>query len=156
MDGVGCRLEMQRARAFYDRPMSGLVLPVSVKGVFGPPGRVVLLHNERDEWELPGGRLDPGDAGLESALEREIREELDLRVEVGAVVHAWRYEPVPGRFVVVISYDCHLVGSWPEVLGHSHEHDGVGLFGIDELAGLALPAGYRAAIAASALGTIRD
>jgi len=29
--------------------------PVSVKGVILDGDRVVLLRNERDEWELPGG-----------------------------------------------------------------------------------------------------
>ena len=32
--------------------------PVSVKGVLLEGDRVVLLLNERNEWELPGGRLD--------------------------------------------------------------------------------------------------
>ena len=36
--------------------------PVSIKGVFVEAGRVVLLENDRDEWELPGGRLEPGKA----------------------------------------------------------------------------------------------
>ena len=33
--------------------------PVSVKGVLLIAGRVLLLRNDRDEWELPGGRPDP-------------------------------------------------------------------------------------------------
>ena len=36
--------------------------PVSIKGVLVEAGRVVLLENERNEWELPGGRLEPGEA----------------------------------------------------------------------------------------------
>ena len=36
--------------------------PVSIKGVLVEAGRVVLLENDRDEWELPGGRLEPGKA----------------------------------------------------------------------------------------------
>ena len=32
--------------------------PVSIKGVFqSPAGEVVLLLNERQEWELPGGQV---------------------------------------------------------------------------------------------------
>ena len=33
--------------------------PVSIKGILVEAGWVVLLENERDEWELPGGRLEP-------------------------------------------------------------------------------------------------
>jgi 8-oxo-dGTP pyrophosphatase MutT (NUDIX family) len=32
---------------------------VSIKGVLAAPdGRVILLQNERDEWELPGGQIE--------------------------------------------------------------------------------------------------
>ncbi|MFD2235322.1 NUDIX domain-containing protein [Phaeospirillum tilakii] len=36
--------------------------PVSVKGVLFSESKVVLLENERSEWELPGGKLDTGEA----------------------------------------------------------------------------------------------
>lgn len=137
-------------------PVTEMAYPVSVKGVFGPPGQVVLLHNERGEWELPGGRLDATDDDLEAALRREIDEELGLAVEVGAVVHAWRYEPIPGRVVLVVAYACRLVGEWPTSLRHSDEHDGVGVFASAELADLDLPDGYRDAIAVAASAPIRD
>jgi 8-oxo-dGTP pyrophosphatase MutT (NUDIX family) len=35
--------------------------PVSVKGVVVRDDRVLLLRNERDEWELPGGKLELGE-----------------------------------------------------------------------------------------------
>jgi hypothetical protein len=35
--------------------------PVSVKGVLAAPsGEIVLLMNEREEWALPGGRIEIG------------------------------------------------------------------------------------------------
>ena len=37
---------------------------MSVKGVLLEDDRVVLLLNERDEWELPGGRLERGEIRL--------------------------------------------------------------------------------------------
>lgn len=37
------------------------MFPVSIKGVLqSPEGLVVLMLNERDEWELPGGRIELG------------------------------------------------------------------------------------------------
>ena len=48
--------------------------PVSVKGVVVRAGRVLLLHNERQEWELPGGRLELGESPPQ-CVAREIAEE---------------------------------------------------------------------------------
>jgi len=49
--------------------------PVSIKGVLLEAGRVVLLENEREEWELPGGRLETGEDPM-ACLVREFAEEL--------------------------------------------------------------------------------
>jgi ADP-ribose pyrophosphatase YjhB (NUDIX family) len=48
--------------------------PVSVKGVVVRDGRVLLLRNDRAEWELPGGRLEPGETPPQCVV-REIAEE---------------------------------------------------------------------------------
>ena len=47
--------------------------PVSVKGVVLHAERVVLLKNEREEWELPGGKLELGESP-EDCVTREIYE----------------------------------------------------------------------------------
>lgn len=46
--------------------------PVSIKGVMFQDHTIVLLENERAEWELPGGRLEP-DEPPEACLARERR-----------------------------------------------------------------------------------
>src|SRR5260221_1896670 len=64
--------------------------PVSVKGIVYHDGRVVLLKNERDEWELPGGKLELGETP-ETCVVREIEEELGLAVQIGPLLDTWVY-----------------------------------------------------------------
>lgn len=116
---------------------------VSVKGVlFSPADAVVLLLNERDEWELPGGRIDIGETSAE-CLAREIREELDLEVEVGLPIDTYLFEVLPGRHVFIATYRCSLAGAFAPVL--SDEHKRIGLFAPGALPPN-LPGGYRASI----------
>ncbi len=117
--------------------------PVSIKGVILQDGRVVLLRNERDEWELPGGRLEMGESP-EECVAREIREELGLDVRVGAILDSWQYHIFEGADVLVVTYGCH-----PEPfsdLWHSPEHSAVGLFRLGEVPDLKMPRGYKDSI----------
>lgn len=120
--------------------------PISIKGVLrAPAGEIVLLLNEREAWELPGGRIELGESSTE-CLAREIAEELNLQVEVGAPIDTYLFEVVPAKHVFIATYACTLVGAFaPKV---SHEHKRLGLFAPDALPDN-LPAGYRASIAAA-------
>lgn len=120
--------------------------PVSIKGVVFRGDGVLLAQNDRDEWELPGGRLEVGET-LEQCVRREIREETGLDVVVGPVLHSWVFEAVPGRHVVVIAYGCLLAGPTQEPVA-SPEHAAVRFVSPGALEGVNLPVGYRAAISA--------
>lgn len=116
---------------------------VSIKGIFcTPSGEVVLLMNERDEWELPGGRIELGETPRE-CVEREIREELDVAVVAGDLLDNYLFEVVPGKHVFIATYACALAG--PFVPQISAEHTRIGLFMPDALPEN-LPPGYRASI----------
>lgn len=129
--------------------MAGPVFPVSVKGVILHRGDVILLKNERGEWELPGGRLEPGEQP-QACLHREIFEELYLDVAIGPLLDCWNY-PIAqaGKEVLIIAYLCRLKHDLG-ALSFSHEHHDVGLFPADSLTDLPLPEGYRQAIGKAA------
>lgn len=66
-------------------------------------------------WEFPGGKIDP-DETHHDALQRELREELDVDVDVGELtyqtVHAY-----PDRTVELYFYRCILKGAPRPLLG---------------------------------------
>jgi len=120
--------------------------PLSVKGVVLHEGRVLLLLNERSEWDLPGGRPDAGE-DHHAALAREVREETGLVVGVGALLDEHLFEVLPQRFVRIVAYACDLCGG--EVsLSHEHvEQRWVPLASLGpSIDGHPLPAGYLGAI----------
>ena len=117
--------------------------PVSIKGVLLLDRRVVLVKNPRDEWELPGGRADAGEAHSQT-LSREFAEELCLEVLVGEPIDSYLFEVIPGRQVFIVTYGCTLMGEFKPRLSDEHiEHC---LWPVERLAEINLPAGYRRSV----------
>jgi ADP-ribose pyrophosphatase YjhB (NUDIX family) len=83
--------------------------PVSAKGVLVRDGRVLLLKNEREEWELPGGKLELGEDPA-VCVAREITEETGLPVTTGPILDAWQYHIREGRDVVIVTYGQSALG----------------------------------------------
>jgi 8-oxo-dGTP pyrophosphatase MutT (NUDIX family) len=91
--------------------------------LFGPEGRVLLLHDDVDGcWEFPGGRLDVAERPVEGLL-RELDEETgigagDVRVEGPVHTAAWRNDDGDGRFAAA-----YRVESTATTVALSEEHD---------------------------------
>ena len=118
--------------------------PVSVKGIVVRDGAVVLLRNRRNEWELPGGKLELGESA-ERCVAREIEEELGLDVEANALVDSWVYSIVPGTHVLVLTYACTERVRRNAVV--SGEHTRLEWIALEEVRGLRMPNGYKSSIA---------
>jgi 8-oxo-dGTP pyrophosphatase MutT (NUDIX family) len=120
-----------------------LRFPVSIKGVLLEDDRVVLLLNERDEWELPGGRLEQGEDPV-ACLKREFAEELGVEIIVDRILDCWLYPVLPGKDVLIVTYAVRQTDRGK--LRISREHLKFGIFSIGELDVLAMPEGYRRSI----------
>lgn len=74
-------------------------------------GLVLLTRRRPDQpmggfWELPGGKLEPGEAPL-AALVRELREELGVAVEVGPIWDVLHHA-YPAFDLLMLVYRCRL------------------------------------------------
>jgi 8-oxo-dGTP pyrophosphatase MutT (NUDIX family) len=120
-----------------------MTAPTSIKGVLLIDGRVLLVHNSRDEWELPGGRAESGEDHAQT-LAREFSEELSISVCPSTCIDSYLFEVIPGRNILIITYGCTLSGEFkPKVSDEHIEHC---LWPIDRLSELNLPTGYRRSI----------
>src|SRR6266478_2149598 len=68
--------------------------PTSVKGVLVVEGRVLLVKNSRDEWELPGGHPEEGEEHAQT-LAREFMEELSIKISMSAPLDSYLFEVIP-------------------------------------------------------------
>jgi 8-oxo-dGTP pyrophosphatase MutT (NUDIX family) len=120
--------------------MTSPLFPVSLKAVLPVDGRFVLLKNERDEWELPGGRLEAGEIP-EQALIRELSEELSVAVRPEHLLDCWVYTPVSTP-VLIVTWRCRTDATADD-LRLSAEHRAIGLFSAAEIPALPMPDGYK-------------
>lgn len=120
-----------------------LHFPVSVKGVLLDDDRVVLLLNERDGWELPGGRLESGEDPI-ACLEREFAEELGIGVVAEGILDCWLYRVLPEKEVLIVTYGVRRADR--RDFRASTEHQRFGIFAVADLGRLAMPEGYRRSI----------
>lgn len=91
-------------------------------------------------WEFPGGKVDPGESDV-VALRRELREELDVDVQVGSYFGEASYDGHTGR-ILLLGYVCELVDGEPTAL----EHEELRWISPDEFDGFAWAPADRALI----------
>lgn len=82
---------------------------IVVAGVMIKQGKVLLTQRKAEDsygllWEFPGGKVKKGE-GLREALQRELKEELDIDVEVG-MVFEMVFFPYQDNLIFLLSFHC--------------------------------------------------
>ena len=130
------------------------VVPVSVKGIVFEDDKVWLRSNERLEWELPGGKIDPGEQPEETVI-RELAEELGFEVNVEKLVDAHMYtikKSIDESYgVLVLSFLCHVIAKSGEfeLEGEAGRAE-FKAFALSEVDSLNMPDFYKRAITQAA------
>jgi len=106
-------------------------MPVSVKGICFIDDKVVLLKNERGEWDLPGGKLARGEK-VKEALAREMKEELGIDIAIVDLIGVRTARIQRKINVLIILYLCETKATCQD-LQLSQESFGLQLFDPREL-----------------------
>ncbi len=96
--------------------------------IFDEKGRVLLGHRrDMDLWNLPGGRMEPGEAPDEAII-REVQEETGLEVRAGKLVGVYSK---PDKDELIFLFRCVITGG--ELLQITTETDANRFFPPDAL-----------------------
>lgn len=114
------------------------VIPVVAVALLRRDGRVLMQQRPFGKahgglWEFPGGKVDAGES-LDSALIREIEEELGIVLDAGALTPL-TFAAIAGEAVVILLYTCREWQGEPQCL----EGEAIGWFTMAELDELEMP-----------------
>ena len=89
-------------------------------GIITEQGKILVTQRKEDShlgllWEFPGGKVKHGEEPRE-ALRRELKEELDIEVDVGMIFEAVYY-PYPQYPILLLAYHCRIDKGVPTPLG---------------------------------------
>ena len=81
-----------------------LMADIPCKALIRRDGKILFVHEIDGTWALPGGRMDVGEMPRE-ALVREIKEELGVDVEAGALVECTVFTSKSGLAHLVLAFE---------------------------------------------------
>ena len=113
---------------------------VTAKALIYLDDQILLIRKPDWVWDLPGGRLDPGEHP-ERALRREIREELGIPADICDLVDC-ALRRTKNMDVFVLSYHC-LIEAALRDIRLSEEHIEARLFHVPKVADLTMHDTYK-------------
>ncbi len=103
---------------------------VGQKAVINKDGLVLVLHDplpQPGNIDLPGGKIQEGELDFTKALQREVKEESNLIIEVGRpfYTHYWEFPKDSihrnrGKKIYLVFYTCNYLSGEVKI---SEEHD---------------------------------
>jgi 8-oxo-dGTP pyrophosphatase MutT (NUDIX family) len=105
--------------------MAEFIRVPAVRAVLLHEGKFLLVqhHNHLPEtigkWGLPGGRIEPSDANLVSALHRELHEEFAMTVEIVGFVAMYAYRDRAHHIFLAKPNSLDFVVNRNEILCHT-------------------------------------
>jgi 8-oxo-dGTP pyrophosphatase MutT (NUDIX family) len=99
--------------------------------IINSKNKLLVLLDPASGIDLPGGKVQSDEEDLKGSLQREVKEETNLEVEIGDVFSSWRFhyplENVDERFrdsrtdgnIYRVGYLCKLISG---TISLSHEH----------------------------------
>ena len=113
--------------------------PISIKAIIIDNNRVLCLKNERNEWDLPGGKVRFNE-DIEECLRREVKEETNLSIKSLFFLKPFnlKFNDVP---VIVLLYSAEVSCDSP--ISISYEHADYNFFVKSEIKNLNMPQAYK-------------
>ena len=107
--------------------MDDLMCFIGQKAFIEKNGKLLMMHDPQMGFDLPGGKIQEGEMDLAASLQREVKEETSLIIQVGAPFFTWFFT-IPlnsghrsaGKRIFNVGYKCKYI-SGDIVL--SSEHD---------------------------------
>ena len=114
-------------------------LPISIKAIIIDNNKFLCLKNERNEWDLPGGKINFKE-NVEECLIREVKEETNLSINNLNILKPLnlKFNDVP---VFILIYSAEISCDSPVTI--SFEHSEYNFFSKSEIKNLNMPQDYK-------------
>ena len=103
--------------------------PVSLKIIIRDDDRFLFLKNERDEWDLPGGKINYKEP-IEICIKREVLEETKLAIREIELVDFFKTD-FNGVEVCIVLYTAEILSK--NAVNISFEHNDFNFFNFQEI-----------------------
>ena len=117
--------------------------PISIKALIVDGNKILCLKNERNEWDLPGGKINFGETAID-CLQREVKEETNLEIDNVKLVDFFSTIFFNQTAVLIVLYKAKILST--NHISISFEHFDYNFFNKNEIIALSCPEEYKKSI----------